>query len=291
MEKKLNMKFSRASIVNLTEEINRPLHKSEGIKLWWLGQAGFAIRSQETLVLIDPYLSDSLADKYLGRELPHKRMMALPVKPQEIKGVTAVLCSHGHSDHMDPRTLPALLAVNPKCTFIVPKAEEALACERGLAEAHLQLMDDNDDLKLGDTLTIHAIPSAHESLEKDTNGHYRHLGFILNFGKTAIYHSGDCAPYPGLEEKLTSRNISLALLPVNGRDTFRFKRNILGNFTFNEAVGLCDVVGIPYLIAHHFGMFDFNTVDPEALNTEIAKTGQNNRVFLAETKVSYSLID
>ena len=33
---------------------------------WWLGQAGFAIRHSRGTLLVDPYLSDSLAVKYAG---------------------------------------------------------------------------------------------------------------------------------------------------------------------------------------------------------------------------------
>ena len=41
------------------------------VALWWLGHAGFAIRSASRRILIDPYLSDSLAIKNRGRVRPH----------------------------------------------------------------------------------------------------------------------------------------------------------------------------------------------------------------------------
>ena len=37
----------------------------------WLGQAGFLIRWREFRLVIDPYLSDSLATKYRGTRFPH----------------------------------------------------------------------------------------------------------------------------------------------------------------------------------------------------------------------------
>ncbi|MCG8509851.1 MAG: hypothetical protein MI741_11550 [Rhodospirillales bacterium] len=46
--------------------------------LFWLGQAGFWIETGEHRVLIDPYLSDSLAEKYAGKKHDHKRMMPPP---------------------------------------------------------------------------------------------------------------------------------------------------------------------------------------------------------------------
>lgn len=42
----------------------------------WLGQAGFALRAEGCRWLVDPYLSDFLAQKYRGSEFPHDRLMA-----------------------------------------------------------------------------------------------------------------------------------------------------------------------------------------------------------------------
>ena len=52
------------------------------VALWWLGQAGFAVRVGSHTFLIDPYLSDSLAKKYKGQQFTHQRMM--PVCEGEI---------------------------------------------------------------------------------------------------------------------------------------------------------------------------------------------------------------
>jgi len=56
--------------------------------------------------LIDPYLSDFLAEKYQGAEFPHLRMMQAPIEPSRLADLDWVFCTHRHSDHMDPGTLP-----------------------------------------------------------------------------------------------------------------------------------------------------------------------------------------
>ncbi|MDR3211754.1 MAG: hypothetical protein LBU79_07550, partial [Planctomycetota bacterium] len=53
----------RASTPALAELLATPAPAGR-LYLYWLGQAGFAIRSPETLILVDPYLSDFLAKKY-----------------------------------------------------------------------------------------------------------------------------------------------------------------------------------------------------------------------------------
>lgn len=63
-------------------------------------------------------------------------MMPAPVAPDGIRHVDLVLATHAHTDHMDPGTLPALLATNPAAMLIAPRAAIATALERtGIARA------------------------------------------------------------------------------------------------------------------------------------------------------------
>lgn len=54
------------------------------LRLRWLGQAGFLIETREVRILIDPYLSDSLAEKYRGKPYPHRRMVPAPAAPEAL---------------------------------------------------------------------------------------------------------------------------------------------------------------------------------------------------------------
>jgi L-ascorbate metabolism protein UlaG (beta-lactamase superfamily) len=62
----------------------------------------------------------------------------------------------------------------------------------------------------------------------------------------------------------------LALLPVNGRDATRAQAGIPGNFTLDEAIALCAETGMTSLLAHHFGLFAFNTIDPATIDAAAA---------------------
>lgn len=248
-----------------------PLSESPAVA--WLGQAGFAVRGGGQLLLIDSYLSDHLAIKYRGTDKPHVRLMPPPWRADELRGLTAVLCTHRHGDHMDPVALPVLAQKNPHCRFIVPRAEwvNAPVPATGMnAEETLQL----------DGVAITAIASAHEELKVNDHGEHHFLGYIVRVAGKTIYHSGDCVLYAGLSERLAREKIDVALLPVNGRG-----KGVPGNFTFDEAVALCRAADIARLVPHHFSMFAFNTIPVADLEQQAAETRHPPRVLVPRAGV------
>lgn len=232
--------------------------------LWWLGQAGFALRSGSGLLLIDPYLSDVLAEKYRGKLFPHTRMVQPPVDPARIPGITAVLCTHGHTDHMDFGAIP-LLQSSSDPIFVVPRSETAKAVERGVKPQRLVGLDAGERFQLSNGWTISALPAAHEDIVLDSHGQNLFLGYVIDIGALRIYHSGDCVPYAGQIDLIRDLAPDIALLPVNGRDSYRLENGVPGNFHWDEALELCRSAGIPQLVCHHWGMFDTNTIDPREL--------------------------
>ena len=215
--------------------------------------------------MIDPYLSDSLAEKYRGSVYPHTRMMPPPVDAGQLDDLRLVLCTHRHTDHMDPGTLPILAERNPRCAFVVPRAERDAALKAGLPEARMLLLNAGESVQPLDGLTIAAVPAAHEDLRINEWGEHHFLGYVLKLGELTLYHSGDCIPFDGLVEHVRPHGPRVALLPVNGRDELRRSRGVPGNFTFAEAAALAVELGVELVIPHHFGLFDFNTADPAEL--------------------------
>jgi L-ascorbate metabolism protein UlaG (beta-lactamase superfamily) len=104
-----------------------------------------------------------------------------------------------------------------------------------------------------------------------------------------IYHSGDCVPYPGLADELRRMAVDVAILPVNGRDAQPSAAGIPGNFTFDEAVALCRQAGINAMVACHFGMFDFNTVEETWLDGQIATMDNGPRCVRPRLSQTYEL--
>ncbi|MDO4557391.1 MAG: MBL fold metallo-hydrolase, partial [Planctomycetia bacterium] len=173
-------RMGRVLATEMTESmesfLRKPVHggaeRTNGcVLLRWLGQAGFLIRFQDgertECLVIDPYLSDSLAVKYRGKILSHQRMMPPPVMPDLLRDLRMVLCTHAHSDHLDPGTLPILAENSPECGFVTPYSAVSVAIERGVPASRLKPLRDGESLKLSGQLRLTAVASAHETRQYD----------------------------------------------------------------------------------------------------------------------------
>lgn len=255
------------------------------LRIQWLGQAGFLIDSKQARIIIDPYLSDSLAIKYKGTRYEHIRMMPVLVNPADIGSISVFLSSHHHTDHLDEDTLYPIASTNKSCLFVVPAASRDSPKLKNVARERIIAADAFAPINIRD-IAIFPIPSAHEELTIDDSGHHVYLGYIITIGNITLYHSGDCAPYPGLLRNLADFSVDIALLPVNGRDEIRKAAGILGNFTLDEALQLSKDAGFGFSIGHHFGMFEFNTINVGLAEKTIQRKGVGNFI-LAETGTIY----
>jgi L-ascorbate metabolism protein UlaG (beta-lactamase superfamily) len=243
----------------------------KGVSLYWLGQAGFVIDAGGKRIVIDPYLSDSLAVKYRETPYSHERMAPAPVTPDDLGAVDLVLCTHHHTDHMDGETLHSLAIRLPDLKFVVPAASIPLAMQRiGVGADRLIAVDAGEWLEAAG-IGIHVLPAAHETLERDDQGHHKFLGYGLTLDEIKIFHSGDTIPFEGQDEQVRNFAPDLALLPVNGRSEALARASFAGNFTLFEAIALCEKNGIGRMIAHHYGMFAFNTISLSAIEGAAAK--------------------
>src|SRR5438309_9577361 len=80
------------------------------VALWWLGQAGFAVRAGGLVLLLDPFLAPMA-----------ERISPPAFDPEDATSVDVVTCSHEHYDHLDLASLPALARAWRAARVVCPR--------------------------------------------------------------------------------------------------------------------------------------------------------------------------
>jgi L-ascorbate metabolism protein UlaG (beta-lactamase superfamily) len=260
----------------LLADIRASDRQDGGFRLWWLGQSGFLLQWQGHHVLLDPYLSDSLTRKYSGTDKPHVRMTELVIDPARLSFTEIVTSTHNHTDHLDAETLCPILAANPLVKLVIPEANRAFVADRLKIDSGFPIgLDDGTAIEISG-IKFSGIASAHETLEHDEHGRAKFLGYVLQFGRWTIYHSGDTIRYDGMSEKLRPYRVDVALLPINGRAT---ERRVPGNLWGREAAQLARDIDSRLVIPTHFEMFEFNTASPAEFIYECRALGQQFKLL------------
>ena len=155
----------------------------------------------------------------------------------------------------------------PRCGGPAASRDEAVR-RSGAAPDRLLPVDACDAVEPWPGLSVTAVRASHETLERDAEGRHRFLGYVLRFaapgGVVTLFHSGDTVPFDGQALEVARFRPDVALLPVNGRSAALLARGVPGTLTLDEALDLAEAVGAAAVVAHHHGMFAFNTCDPAA---------------------------
>lgn len=261
-----------------------------GASLHWLGQAGFLIDTGRIRLLVDPYLSDSLAEKYRHRGFSHERMMPPPIEIADLPPIDFIFCTHFHTDHMDGATLAPIAERFPAMRIVVPKASVGVAREKtGLGPDSFIGIDADETLALGMEDEVTAVRAAHEELKRDEDGHHLFLGYGFDLAGVRVFHSGDTIPFEGQRSEIEALRPDIALFPVNGRSEALRSAGIAGNFTLDEAVSVASACAIPVVLAHHYGMFAFNTIAPERIDAKATALTGPTRLLRAREGIEYRL--
>jgi len=227
-----------------------------------LGQSGFRLAFGKTIVYIDPYLSDRV------RELEGEAMRRLtPVAcaPEAIDDARYILISHMHLDHCDLATLLPISKASAHGTFICPNEVAQHLLQNGIPLEKIVVAGESW-ITLADDLTVLPVPAAHPKVERDPQGFFRCVGYVIEYCGRRIYHAGDTAPDDQLTRRLLElRPIESAFLPVNERNYYREKRGIVGNMSVREAFQLATDLGLKVVVPMHWDMFAPNSVYPEEI--------------------------
>lgn len=261
-----------------------PAHESR-LDVWWFGQSGFLLKWNGNAFLLDPYLSDSLTEKYAETDKPHVRMTERCVSPSRLTDLALVTASHLHTDHLDAQTLIPIGDANPGLPIFLPAPIIPEAKAR-LGAADLAYLELNDgDCYLEREWSIEGVAAAHNELKTDEMGRHHYIGFVLRCGPFTIYHSGDTLWHDGLIETLRPLACDLMLLPINGH---RPERRVSGNLNGTEAAALAKACRAKLVVPCHYDMFTFNTETPAEFTQACERLSQPFQVMQCGGKITLS---
>jgi L-ascorbate 6-phosphate lactonase len=235
------------------EETAATMRGAGSVALTWLGHAGFLIESSGgTRLAIDLFLSDH------GDRL--SRPPSLDVLGERLD---VLLASHEHGDHLDLPMVPALLQRYPELEIVVPRALTEMVRQAGARQVTGLAPGDRirrGDVEIAAVSAIHAVTIADGYSPSAAGDAARYAGYVVRAsGGPCLWHSGDSLVSAELIAEVRNLDVTVALLPVNGRDYFRERNGVVGNCDAREAVQAAEQAGAAILVPMHHDLVKGNT--------------------------------
>lgn len=208
------------------------------MKITWLGQAGLMFETCGKTVIVDPYLSDSVAkiNPINARRVPvDERFWA--VKPD------ILLFTHDHLDHIDPESIAHYL---PDSRVLV------LASDGGCQKVRSQFGSEPNRMVVATPgltwtegeIVIYTVYASHS----DPNA----VGYILSAEGKNYYVTGDTLYHEKVFASLPDLPLEAVFLPINGFGN---------NMNAVDAARFALRTKAKFAVPLHFGLFDSFTGD------------------------------
>lgn len=204
------------------------------MKITWIGQAGLLLEKDGVLVMIDPYLSDSVV------KVEPKNYRRVPVNEKFLAlNPDVMIFTHNHLDHYDPETAPIFLhRTEKRMTVLCPSSVWRQARAEGGGHNYVQFNRGTVWTEYG--LRFTAVPAEH------SDDHA--IGVIvedLSEGKS-YYVTGDTLYNAEIFAHLPKAPEAV-FLPING---------VGNNMNMTDAAEFAKRVGAKHTVPFHVGMFD-----------------------------------
>jgi L-ascorbate metabolism protein UlaG (beta-lactamase superfamily) len=172
---------------------------AQAAQVAFLGHASTAIEMDGSRLVTDPVLRRVVGPLYRRAPQPAVGPLSDP---------DAILISHLHIDHYDPRSLLAFRRDTP---IIAPLGGGLSLHGRGFTEVHE--MSPGDCVRVG-SVVVTATEAKHRGTRHPLATTTRSLGYVVS-GTHSVYFAGDTGLFDGIADVWPER-LDLALLPIAG---------------------------------------------------------------------------
>lgn len=203
------------------------------MKITWLGQAGLLFEINGKKILVDPYLSNSVA------KIQPQNYRRVPVDERFLKLTPdIIIITHNHADHMDKETLIHYLG--QESAVLVLASYNAWIEVRGLGGLKNNYVMFNS----GTTWTEGNIVFKAVYAEHSDNSA---IGVVMSVGEKNYYITGDTLYNEKVFNSLPQLDWEMLFLPVNG---------VGNNMNQFEAKKFAERIKAKYNVPIHIGLFD-----------------------------------
>ena len=247
---------------------------SSGTALWWLGNAGWAIKSEGVLLLVDPVIEvggdGDPAMSEIGLPLLHQ----LPLLASELgeRDVDLCLVTHGHGDHLAPKTI-STLHERTRCRFVMPLSCTERARQLGLSRD--RIIDARHGQAVSfEHLTIEPVKALHGHLQGSvySGASFQDCGYVIRDDRWTIFHPGDSVL---LQEHLEMAAPHVFLVSITEH-----------NMWVRNSVFLANQWKPQYILPMHYDTYDkdlfWTIADPAAVAAQLDDDVRQNYVIVAQ---------
>ncbi len=226
------------------------------MKITYLGQAGFLMETNGIKIVIDPYLSDSVA-KF---EPLNKRRKPVDERFLEIKP-DIVLITHFHLDHYDKETLNRFLKNRNDKAWLCLSKNSYDAARKDYEGHNMILFEPKTEFTFDCGVKVSAVKAYHSE-------EYA-VGFIVEAEGKKYYFTGDTLYNENILEDVPD-DIYALFVPANGvgnnmnkTDAARFAKKVSPEFAIPCHTGLFDGISLddfgysPKIIPEYFKEIEF----------------------------------
>ncbi len=254
-----------------------PARNNPGIHAGWIGHSSVLVSFSGANLLIDPNFSRRIKIA--------RRVVDVPIKPEEIRDLDFILISHSHYDHLD---VPSLKRLPKQAVLIVPKGCRDLVDNLGYVRVIEMGWNENYE---ADGLRIEAISPIHWGKRSPFDDKARgYNSYLISKGGKTILFAGDTAYSRVFGEVGKQRKISLAFFPISAYKPDWFQRN---HASPEQALQMFLESGADYMIPIHWGTFILSHEplgEPvERLNREARRLAIQDRVIVLRQGESFTL--
>jgi L-ascorbate 6-phosphate lactonase len=225
----------------------------EGVSLWFLGVTGWAVRTPETTLFVDPYFSTERDREYVARMPP------VPMEPEWADSCDAVFCTHDHRDHFWPPSFGPLLD-HDGASVHAPAACYENHDVSEIADGQQEVVEPGDSYEVGD-LTVHV----RGGRDPDADGS---VTYVFEHEEGTIFHGGDNRPCEAFETVGEEFDVDMGMLSYGTSARLYQDGEVVRRKLYNDAQDVIDaanVVGIERLVPTHWRRWRAIQADPGAL--------------------------